>query len=266
MKKASAIVPLAATLVAALAFYLRTIELTTVFEPLTGLNERGAPLTVGLITLTVAFIIFALVFSRRVGAKHKSPEGFFGAFSTNSYVYLFSLSTIALVWGGATAIYAISHNAAGTFQTVELYYTVLSAISALCLLVFAIEVFRAPNRKSTMFLILPAIIFATFWLVLIYRDNASNPILLSYSYYALAVIFTALSFYYLAGFVFSKPSPGRTTFVSLCAVFFCFITLADTHSFGIKLIFSTIIILNLLHMVMLLKNLQTKPPKEKNKT
>ena len=261
MKKTSVIMPLFVAAVGAAGFYLRQLELIYVFDAQTGLNERGATITTALITLTVLLLLFAFIFSLKVGFSCNVPRGFSNIYGTDSIAYPFIISIISLVWMGGTAISAIDLNASNNFQTGELYFTILSAVSALCFIIFSIDMFRAPDRKGATALILVPIMFMTFWLIFMYRDNASNPILLSYSYHALAVIFSALSFYYISAFIFSKPYPGKAVFTSLSAIFFCFVTLADTHNLGISLIFISIIAINVVHLTMLVRNLLPKAPK-----
>ena len=260
MKKLSVILPLLVAAVGAAGFYLRLLELNYVFDPQTGLNERGATITIALIGLTVLLLLFALIFAMKVGLSCNVPQGFSNIYGTDSIAYPFIISLISLVWIGGTAMSAIDLRTTDNFQTAELYFTVMSAVSALCFMIFSIDVFRAQGKRSATALILVPIMFMTFWLIFMYRDNASNPILLSYSYNALAIIFSALSFYYISAFIYTKPYPGKAIFTSLGAIFFCFVTLADTHNLGINLIFISIIAINVVHLTMLIRNLLPKAP------
>ena len=264
MKKLSVVMPIVLAAVGAAGFYLRLLELNYVFAAQTGLPDRGAAITLALIVLTVLLLISAFMFSLRVGFGCSVPQGFSNIYGTDSVAYPFIISIISLVWIGGTAMNAIDLSASDNFQTAELYFTVLSAVSALCYIIFSIDIFRSPKRKGVTALILVPIMFMTFWLILMYRENASNPILLSYSYHALAIIFSALSFYYISAFIFSKPYPGKAIFTSLAAVFFCFVTLADTHNLGVNLIFISIIAINVVHLTMLIRNLLPKAPKFEN--
>ena len=259
MKKLSVVMPIVLAVIGAAGFYLRLLELDNVFVD--GLPERGELVTIALITLTVLLLIFALIFSLRVGFGCNVPHGFSEIFGTDSVAYPFIISITSLIWIGGTAMNAIDLSASDNFQTAELYFSVLSIASALCFIIFSIDFFRSPKRKGVTAVILVPIMFMTFWLILMYRDNASNPILLSYSYHALAIIFSALSFYYISSFIFSKPYPGKAIFSSFGAIFFCFVTLADTHKLGINLIFISIIAINVLHLTMLIRNLIPKAPK-----
>ena len=261
MKKLSVVLPIMLAVVGAAGFYLRLLELSNVFDAQTGLHQRGAAITVALIMLTVLLLIFAFIFSLRVGFGCNVPLGFSKIYGTDSVAYPFIISIISLLWIAGTAMNAIDLSAQDNFQTAELYFTVLSTVSALCFIIFSIDMFRSPKRKGVTALILVPIMFMTFWLILMYRDNASNPILLSYSYHALAIIFSALSFYYISAFIFSKPYPGKAIFSSLGAIFFCFVTLADTHSLGVNLIFVSIIAINVVHLTMLVRNLLPKAPR-----
>ena len=260
MKKLSVVMPIFLAIVGVAGFYLRLLELNYVFDAQTGLNQRGALVSIALITLTVMLLVFAFIFALRVGFGCSVPQGFSNIYGTDSIAYPFIISVISLLWIGGTAMNAIDLSASDNFQTAELYFTILSAASALCFLIFSIDVFRSPERKGVTSIIFVPILFMTFWLIFMYSANASNPILLSYSYHALAIIFSTLSFYYMSAFIFSKPYPGKAIFTSLGAIFFCFVTLADTHNLGTNLIFISIIAINVVHLTMLIRNLLPKAP------
>jgi len=102
------------------------------------------------------------------------------------------------------------------------------------------------------------ILFMCFWLIVMYKQNATNPVLLSYCYYCLAIMASTLSFYYTAGFVFKKPAPGKTIFAYLASIYFCLVTLADEHPVSIKLIFAAVVAVNVVYSSMLIRNLRPK--------
>jgi len=242
----------------AAGFYLRLTELIDVFDASTGLPRRGAGITYALMALTVAFLVIVLVFAIRTTVKYKAQSGFENAFGTDPITYPIAFSVVGVVWLAAAAKYYVDLNMTWPLPVVELIFLILSALSAISIAFFAIEMYQDPFRKSKFILSIVPSLFVCFWLIVLYRQNASNPILLSYCYQCLAIITSALGFYFTSGFVYSKPAPGKAVFSYFAAAYFCFVTLADKHTLGIRLIFAVFIVINLLQASMLIRNLRWK--------
>jgi len=258
MRIAAVFMPFLALLAGGAGYYLRMTELWNVFDARTGLPERGAGVTLALIAFSAVFILIALLFSIRVAVKRKALRGFENAFGTDPLTYPFTFAIIGLAWLVATVMHFIDVRESGYLPLAELYFIILSALSALSVAFFAIEMFQDPRRKSTFALSVIPTLFMCFWLILMYRQNASNPVLLSYAYQCLAIIASALALYFTSGFVYDKPAPGKTIFAYFSAIFFCFITLADDHTLSIRIIFSSIIAMNVIYSSKLLRNLRRK--------
>ena len=258
MRISAVFMPFFALLAGAAGFYLRLIELWNVFDRRTGLPERGSSITLWLIVLSVVFLLLALMFAIRAGVKYSSPRGFENAFGTDPLTYPFAFSLIGIIWLGATVKYFFDMDVASGGLTGELYFSIMSALSAISVAFFAIEMYQDPRRKMTFALSIIPTLFMCFWLILIYKQNAANPVLLSYCYQCLAIITSALGFYFTSGFVYNKPSPGITIFTYFAAIYFCFVTLADEHTITVKLIFTAIIAMNITYSSMLIRNLRMK--------
>jgi len=258
MRIAAFFMPIFALLAGAAGFFLRLTEIISVFDSRTGLPERGASITYLLIAFSILFLALAMIFSIRIAVKRSAPSGFENAFGTDPLTYPFTFAIIGLVWLGATVKYFIDVNAAGSVPMAELYFSILSALSAISVTFFAIEMYQDPRRKTTFALSIVPTLFMCFWLVALYRQNASNPVLLSYAYQCLAIISSALGFYFTSGFVYNKPAPGKTVFFYFAAIFFCFVTLADGHVLTIRIIFAALIAMNVVYCSKLLRNLEKK--------
>lgn len=244
------------TLVAgATGFYLRLVELMDVFDE-NGLPQRGAGITYALIAVSVAVLVVITIFSIFAVAKHKAPVGFENAFGTDPLAYPISFSLIGIVWFVATIMRFIELRAVQPLPTIELIFMILSALSAISITLFAIEMYQNPRSKTKFALSLMPSLFMCFWLIFLYRQNASNPVLLSYCYEVLAIITAALGFYFTSGFVYNKSAPGKAIFSYSAAIYFCFVTLADKNPISIKLIIGAMIGLNVVHVSMLIRNLK----------
>ena len=250
--------PIFALLAGAAGCYLRFTELINVFDIITGLPEKWHKITLSLIALAAFFLLICLVFSARVGAKYASPKGFENAYGTESLAYPFVFTLFGLLWLGATIKHFMEANSSNSLTASDMYFVVLSGLAALAALLFAIEIYQDPKRRTALVLSVIPILFMCFWLILLYKQNATNPILLSYCYYCLAIIATTLSFYYTAGFVFNKASPGRAIFIYLASIFLCFVTIADDHPLSIRLMLLAVMCINTVYSMMLIRNLEKK--------
>ncbi|MDR2590499.1 MAG: hypothetical protein LBC71_05895 [Oscillospiraceae bacterium] len=249
------LIPVISILLGVLGFFLRASELANVFDPITGLPMRGAATTFWLVTLTVAFLLAIAIFAIITTILHRSPRGFENAFGTDPLFYPISFVVISLVWLLGTLLFYFDNS---TIDRIDASFVIFSAVSAVCVTFFAIEMYQDARKKASYAFCLVPTIFLCFWLVLLYRQNAANPILLSYVYQCLAIAVSALSFFYTAGFLYDKPAPGKAIFCYSASIYFCIVSMADDIFLGLKIIFGAVIAVNVLHSSMLLKNLQKK--------
>jgi len=258
MRISAFFVPFLAIVIGIGGFFLRLSEHMNVFDALTGLPARNSATTFTLIILSAAFIIGILLFAIRVAVKHKALPGFESAFGTDPFAYPIIFILIGIAWLSGTYLYFSELNALGIFTATDIIFLVMSALSAISVTFFAIEMYQDSRRNAPYALSVVPTLFMCFWLIFVYRQNASNPVLLSYIYQSLAIIASALSFYFTSGFLYGKPAPGKAIVAYYAAVYFCIVTLADGHPLGINLIFCAIIAANLVHSTMLLWNLERK--------
>ena len=258
MRISAFLMPFFTLLTGAAGYYLRLLELWNVFDTETGLPRRGAAITYVLIGLTAVFLTVTFVFALRTRLRFISPRGFENAFGAEAIAYPAVFFLIGAIWLGATVMFFLNINAQGNVQFAEVCFSVLSALSAISVSLFAAEVYHSPHRKSKLVLSIVPTFFTCFWLIRVYSQNASNPILLSYCYQCLAIISATLGFYFTSGFAYNRSALGKTIFAYCAAIYFCFVTLADEHTTGIKLIFFTIIVINAIYLSMLIRNMQRK--------
>ena len=258
MRISAFFVPFLTVLAGVGGFFLRLSERANVFDALTGLPGRNAATTVTLILITAAFMAGILIFAIIAASKHKALPGFENAFGTDPYIYPVIFIGIGVAWLIGTFLYFLGLNAHGEFTLIDIIFMIFSALSAISVAFFAIEMYQDSRRNAPYALCVVPTLFMCFWLIYVYRLNASNPILLSFIYQSFAIIASALSFYFTAGFLYGKPSPGKAIVAHYTAIYFCIVTLADGHQPGITIIFCALVAANLVHSSMLLWNLQSK--------
>ena len=257
MKKAAFILPGFALIAGAVGCFLRKRELLLAFDG-EGFPISGAAQSTALIVFSAVVLAILLAFAIFSTRQYKLLVGFENIFGTDLLSYPIALVSIGFVWFGATGMIAYEYFSSGNTAVFDLFYLILSALSAISIILFAILVYQDPRKKMIFALCMVPIIFTCFWLILLYRQNASNPFLLSYVYTFLAVMFSTLSFYYTAGFAYGKTTAGGTIFCNLTAVYFCFVTLADPIGFPAKVILAAILASNIIHTSNLLKYIQRK--------
>jgi len=262
MRISAFFVPFFAFLAGVGGFYLRLSELLNVFDARSGLPERGAATTVWLLALSAVYLSAVFVFALIASSKNKAPQGFENAFGTDPLAYPVLFILIGVAWLAGTMMYFFDLNSSGRLEMIDIYFIALSALSAISIAVFAIEMYQDSRRKSPFALSIVPTVFLCLWLILLYRQNASNPVLLSYGYECLAIVFAALSFYFTSGFLYGKPAPGKSIFAYYATIYFCLVTMADDHHISIKVIYAAIIAASTIHSSMLIRNLERKSTDE----
>ena len=257
MRIASYLMPFFALLAGAAGSYLRMLELWNVFDD-KGLPLQSAGISIALLVLSVALLLVVIVFSILTKVKYTSPQGFENAYGTEPLAYPFVFFVIGLAWLVATVKQFFDMNGQGQLPFTEMIFLALSALSAISVALFAIEVYQDPRRRGKLVLSVIPTVFMCFWLIRLYRENAANPILLSYAYQCLAIMASTLAFFFTTGYVYDRPATGKTLFAYFASIYFCFVTLADDHILFVKLIFIIIMITNMIYSFMLIRNLQRK--------
>ena len=258
MRISAFLMPLFSILAGIAGFLFRRSEHLNVIDAISGLPIRGAGETFGLFAYSLIFIAIVLVFSIIASIKHKALQGFESAFGTDPIAYPVIFVLIGMLWIAGTYLYVINLASNRDIAVDDIMFITFSTLSAVSVTFFAIEMYQDSRRNAPYALSVVPTLFLCFWLVMVFRENATNPVLISYSYQSLAIVFSALGFYFTAGFLYGKPAPGRAIFAYNLAIFFGIITLADDHPFGIVLLIYAIIAAHVVYSVMLIKNLQRK--------
>ena len=101
-------------------------------------------------------------------------------------------------------------------------------------------------------------LFCCYWLVLIYRDNAQDPVLWDYATYICAVALSALAFYHLSAWYFRRATPGRALFFIQLAVYLDACALTEAHSIWIKLLLAASAVVLAMEEYVLISNMREK--------
>lgn len=220
----------------AVGFALRRWELSTAFEPDTGLHIAGAPATWALLALSLLMTgVFLLLCT---GNHYAFPVGYDQAFRSESPLYLtvaisagflMGVGGILKLWDLPAALDGYTglavRGVASALPMVLL--SALCLVSAACILLIAKNNYRGEGKGTRSMLLLAPAYAACMWLISAYQTKAADPVVEDYIYQLLAVIAVLLALYFMSGFSFEKTKVKRTVFFSLLGIYLSVMNLAD---------------------------------------
>lgn len=228
MRKFAVIMPVFALLAGIAGMLLRTWELTTAFEPESGLAIPGASATRILIAVSIAAVAIFVLFAVAVSRQNTAPAIYAKAFAIRNFP-VFALS--GLIGAALAALVVLDfllrfqHPAQAPAAYLVLYlFALLSAISVVVLSV-ATFTGRAGTWSCLFSVISP--LFFCFLMLVIYRTNGANPVLQDFCWLCLFCAAATLATYYAAGFLFGRAKTRMTIIAHLTAIYLGVITLAD---------------------------------------
>lgn len=257
MRKTAYTVPALVFLMGIVGFILRRRELATAFEEGTGFLKRGETSVYLVIGLTAIAAVFVILFAWMALKGRASDVRYEKAFAMRSFFGLFLYTLLGLSMLGAAALYFVESKEAGTHTMVpELVFSAFAALSGIAVVIMASTSFKGKgNMKGSFFSIIPPL-FLCFWLILLYKENASNPILLEFCYRCLALAASALAFYYSAGYAYGRARPKMTVITSLLAVYLSVLSMADDMRLSQLILFGALAAVQLLNSSYFIKNLK----------
>jgi hypothetical protein len=224
---------------------LRYIEANTVFEEATGLAVRNAPVSLCLAGLSLLMAAVIAVCSVAIGKKKLATLDVKNAFPMGSIVVLALVTVCGVVISlGAAGNYILD---TGEKEIFRIAYSVLGAASGIAVIVAALKSFREDGGNYARLYIIPTV-FMCLWLVMTYKDNNTNPVLIEYCYKCLAVCGGTLAFYYAAGHGYGKPAPKRTVATHLIGAYFCLVTVSDAGNIAQAAVFGATAIVLLVNV------------------
>lgn len=268
MRKSAVVIPILALVAGVLGFILRRTEVDTIFNPVTGLAGTDAPVTMLLIGLSVLVVLGAAAFAVAASRRHKAEPDYTRAFAPRGFLYLAVSFLLGLIWLASAVWYFVEKRAAamsvmpagftGRVSLIDMIFTVLAALSAISVIILARGAYKGKgSSEMLLFSVIPPVFFC-FWLVILYKDNAANPVLLAYCYQVLAIAAATLGYYFSAGFIFGKAVTGRAITSMLAAIYFCTVAIADGIGQPMKLMFGVTAVSMLMNAVVFLRNLKSR--------
>ena len=213
-----------APLFAVAGFFLRQMELNTIFDEHTRLAElwrTESLILIGLSALVfLAFLLLSLGLPKRM---HPNFRAAFGELSAVSGL----LALMGAVVAGASFFALVGH----FFEMYQLgiffFWSIGGILAGLCMI--EVPIAGATGKNVSVFAAIP-VFWSCAWLILLHIRHASDPVLIRYVYTVLAIGFLLLALYYIASAAFTKGNMRRQMFCSGMGVYFSGAALADTHN------------------------------------
>lgn len=249
------ILPLTAVLGGAAAFILRLLQRHTGFESGTGLPVPGNPAGMILVVLLAALAAVLILLVRQLPKETEAGPAFPDVFTTDDTklltlpvmgVFFIALSGLADLYEGLGMGSLLLQMAAGDpsgalasslrivapgfSAKAQILMAILSIASAAGLFVNLLACRRrdgAPAGSANGNLLLIPPVNLVFRLVLTYRIDSVDPVLVAYYVELLALVFLCLGFYRLSSFAFRAGRTRHFALYSGAAVILCVAALAD---------------------------------------
>lgn len=267
MRKSAVVIPVLALMAGAAGYLIRQKEVSTVFDAATGFAKRDATVTLVLIAFSAAVIVLAAVCGVMTASKMKAENNYGRAFATKGILYLATSFVLGIAWLIADVLYFFEVYGKGAnldslgrpfIPILDIIFIFLAAVAAISMMFLAHGAYKGQSGGEMLIFSVAPSLFFCFWLILLYKNNASNPVVLRFAYECLAIASAALSYYFSAGFVYTKSATGRTVFSFIVTVFFCVLVLADTAPLSVKIIFALTAVNAFMNAVVFLRNLAIK--------
>ena len=155
-------------------YFIRRRELQTVFDPISGLAQKNAPITLLLIALCV-FVGLVLMVAYLSLGKVSAGDSYEKVFSTRTPLPLFVSILIFLGMLAGIAIYLMGMISADNYKITEIVFLILAAFTAFSIIIASYSVYKGKSGSEVPFCSIVPIAFLCFWLILAYRQRAADP-------------------------------------------------------------------------------------------
>lgn len=253
MRKEAGLMCVFTCVMGALGLFLRWIQNNNVFEPETGLAQRGSAWSGLLVAVCVITALGILGFVANLRG-HKTETQYRTALRGKTILY----PALAGVLGAVMLVGAVMLlTTAGDqpFPGLQRVLAVLAAACGACLPLLAVGPKKDSDGSMMCLGSFVPVVFLCFWLIVSYKENSANPVVWAYCIEILAISAAIMAYYYTAGFAFEKPRPLSTIYFCLLGAFFSMTTLADTRPVSKQLFFVAIAVMLLAFAFVLVSNM-----------
>ena len=257
MRKSSVIMPVILLVAGLAGCYLRRTELATVFDS-SGYPILYRPVTLALLGLSALAFLAALIFSIAVAAGFSARQDYKRAYKPSGLLYLLVFFVLGVALILFSLYYVLMVRASGAASLLSYIFAALAVLSGISFIVLAYGAYKGTRGNSPMVFAVFPVLFACLWLILLYKDHSTDPVLLRYGYQCLAIAASTLSFYYGAGLAYRKAAAGRTVFAHLLGIFFCAVVLFEDLLLPLRVFFLILMLAQFINAIVFIRNLARK--------
>ena len=213
-----------ATVAGAGAFLVRWLQTENIIDKETGLVERGAGISTVFVLVILLFFAILLAFSFKIKSE-STPEQKV-VIRGNGFLFVIwgILAGLLIAVGG---IYQLLVAASSAYKTMRIVLGVLELVVGVCVLFRMIRANNEEYGDAFRAMHVLFVLFACFYLITYYRENAANPSTWSFAPEILALCSLILAFYYTAGPWFQEEKPIRSLCACFTTEFFCIASVVD---------------------------------------
>ena len=218
-----------ATVLGAFGVLLRWLQCEIIFDEVTGLPVKNAPVSYFLVLFLFAVAAGLWWLSGRMSVHRSSEEPEEALKSPNREVGILL----------AVAAVAVALGAVWMFLKED---STLMRVTALLGLLSAPVLAMMPSLPrwggfGAVLSLIP-VVFFSLWIVTFYKENAVNPVVWEYGVQILSIAAGLLAAYRLCGYLFYRINARRTIFACALALTLCLTVLMDQASMGARIMFA----------------------------
>lgn len=229
MRKNSILILCIAAVGGAFGFFVRWLQLRSALDAETGLMRPGAASGRVLIALCVVVAAVQLLYTFRL--RNRLPAPGLDFFARGSAIYRFFCAAMGLLTFVAGVLLLLA--ALRGRMVLCFFLALLAMFAGLCM--SALSMSATAGAAARCLCCTVPVLFFCFWLIVVYKNNASNPVIWSFCMPLLAITANVLGWFYLAGLAYDKPKPACLLFFCQYAPFLSLLSLADSAGLGEKL-------------------------------
>ncbi|MDO5142715.1 MAG: hypothetical protein Q4D31_06820 [Eubacteriales bacterium] len=213
--------PIGAVVLCVPGIGLRALHLLNGFDLGTGLPTVGDPWVWYFIALLLAAgVVFAAQAAPLWRSWDVPFEQLMGTRSTGFRMGAVVAGLLLLLGGVGYAYLALTtaeQDTAGWARALELFYSVMTVLSGVCMIVLAGAQGKEMDERSAMCTLVP-LLWSCVHLLVNYRMTCTDPKLVSFAFGLVADMLLVLAFYHLARLLYGRPRPAALAFCSAAAV------------------------------------------------
>lgn len=208
----------------ALGFMVRWIQTMNIYEEETGLPNRFAPVNlwlIGLIVLTLVVLTVWVVGFR----KYEAVRDYSALVGPGVAWPIFGIiGGAVLAVSGLFLLVTAGHYAAPVLRRI---LAVLEALAGVAAALMALHGGKPQQAKTRQIASVLLVLFGCMYMVVVYKENAANPVVWNFAPEILALCAATLALYFLAGYQYGEIKPYTSMFFCYAGVFFCLMCVVD---------------------------------------